>query len=135
LFFQYIDEHAQDKDAPIDEGALDIDSEEEYVTEHQAKKRRKEVNERDADDVDSTSFELELSGIPNIHSDDLSHFFKLSKSLQLLIGRTITNTQIDEAEVLLRGYCLELLTVSLTAVNCLQNKDINSAYVSFTVLE
>lgn len=46
-----------------------------------------------------------------LHPDDIPHFLKLSRALQLLLRRDIAEFEVNEAEQLLRDYCTELISV------------------------
>jgi hypothetical protein len=47
----------------------------------------------------------------SLHPDDPGNFFKLSTFLKTVLAHSITDTDIDSAEVLIRAYCTELLHV------------------------
>ena len=49
----------------------------------------------------------------NLHSDDPANFLKLSMAIRILIKRTITDDDIDEADWLLCEYNTELIKVCL----------------------
>lgn len=59
---------------------------------------------------------MESSAQPNLHPNDPEHFLKLSKALELLLGRTMRRQDIEVADRLLREYGLGLLEVSLSAI-------------------
>ncbi len=62
-----------------------------------------EDEEEDGDDDDDEN-------TPScLHPDDPANFLKLSQALRLLMSRQITETQIGQAEALLRDYCQELI--------------------------
>jgi hypothetical protein len=48
----------------------------------------------------------------NLHPDDPNNFLKLCRAIQILVHRTITEVDLQEADLLLREYCAELVTVS-----------------------
>lgn len=47
----------------------------------------------------------------SLHPDDPANFLKLSGALRLLVQNSITNQDIDRADLLIREYCTELITV------------------------
>ncbi|KAL0959458.1 hypothetical protein HGRIS_014962 [Hohenbuehelia grisea] len=55
---------------------------------------------------------------PNLHTDDPFNFFKLSRALRLLLAREITVEEADEADLLLREYCIELIELYGPEVMC-----------------
>ncbi|KAI0349431.1 hypothetical protein OH77DRAFT_1580440 [Trametes cingulata] len=57
----------------------------------------------DADDEDDTPLSCQL------HPRDLSNFLKLCKALQLLLNDHINETQLVQADALIREYCIELI--------------------------
>ncbi|KAF5332890.1 hypothetical protein D9758_017886 [Tetrapyrgos nigripes] len=46
---------------------------------------------------------------PNLHPDDPQNFFKLSAALKILLAYQLTKEDAQEADTLLRSYCMELL--------------------------
>ncbi|KAK0432003.1 hypothetical protein EV421DRAFT_1911298 [Armillaria borealis] len=49
--------------------------------------------------------------LPNIHPNDPANFFKLSAALQLILAQKTCNQDIEEADVLLQQYDLELISL------------------------
>ena len=47
----------------------------------------------------------------SLHPDDPKNFLKLSAALLILGKRTITSDDVDQADILIREYCTELITV------------------------
>ncbi|KIJ06688.1 hypothetical protein PAXINDRAFT_158658 [Paxillus involutus ATCC 200175] len=47
----------------------------------------------------------------SLHPDDPANFLKLSGALRLLVQNSITNQDIDRADLLIREYCTELITL------------------------
>ena len=62
-----------------------------------------------------------------LHPDNPSNFLKLGHALRLLLGREVTDDQIDEADQLLCEYCQELVEVSL--IDLCQTSYINLFYL------
>lgn len=101
---QYVEvEIDQDLDPLIDDGEKEIPSEDEFDERAEASKRSR----RDEDDDDDEPEPV----YPNLHPRDPGNFFKLSAALKLLLGRKITDMDIDTADALLREYCVELMEV------------------------
>jgi hypothetical protein len=44
----------------------------------------------------------------NLHPDDPGNFFKLSEFLKIVMAHSLTDADVDRAEVLISKYCLEL---------------------------
>lgn len=72
------------------------------------KRARRRTTQHEGDDMDDD--EETPSGL---HPDDPANFLKLCRALRLLMSRRITDIQINQADDLLRSYCLELIAVSL----------------------
>lgn len=49
----------------------------------------------------------------SLHADDPRNFLKLCSALRILIRRCITESDIDQADRLLREYCTELISVRM----------------------
>ena len=49
----------------------------------------------------------------SLHPDDPQNFLKLCLALRILIRRRITESDIDQADRLVRKYCTELILVRL----------------------
>jgi len=62
-----------------------------------------------SEDVDSDDEDEELPSC--LHPNDPANFLKLCRALCILIGYEVTDEQIDEADILLREYCCELVDV------------------------
>jgi hypothetical protein len=72
------------------------------------KRARQRTTQHQGDDMDDDE-ETPLG----LHPDDPANFLKLCRALRLLMSRRITDIQINQADDLLRSYCLELISVSL----------------------
>ncbi|KAI0628591.1 hypothetical protein C8Q77DRAFT_1162009 [Trametes polyzona] len=72
-----------------DDGAIDISDNDAWID--------------DPDDNDDSSSPT------NLHSADLSNFLKLCAALRLFLSDKISNTQLSEADKLIREYCIELV--------------------------
>jgi hypothetical protein len=70
------------------------------------RKRIRQTVPNDGEDIEDD--EDTPSGL---HPDDPGNFLKLCQALRLLISRRITDQQINQADELLRSYCLELIKV------------------------
>lgn len=122
---QFIDD---DPDALVipDAGTNNFTSDDEYADCHQPAKRRR-VQDVDANDDE----EEDDPNLPNLHPRDPSNFFKLSAALRLLLSHKITDGDIDQADKLLREYCLELSEVSL----CMNvASDVHHSQYTFTAI-
>lgn len=65
-------------------------------------------------DVDEAENDTAKADQPfSLHPDDPKNFLKLSTAISLLTKHTLLEHQIVEAEVLIREYCTELISVSL----------------------
>jgi hypothetical protein len=73
------------------------------------RKRPRQTLQQDGEDINDEDDEDTPSGL---HPDDPANFLKLCRALRLLMSRKITDQQINEADQLLRSYCLELIEVS-----------------------
>jgi hypothetical protein len=51
----------------------------------------------------------------SLHPDDPGNFLKLSAALLLLAKRSVSYQEITDADMLLRGYCTELISVSINS--------------------
>lgn len=77
-----------------------------------SRKRRRTGNDPESDEsADESEEEKEARSPPNLHPDDPANFCKLSSAVKLLLSHPITDQQIDAADVLLRSYGPELITV------------------------
>jgi hypothetical protein len=47
----------------------------------------------------------------NLHPQDPANFFKLSLFLKIVLAHSVTDSDIDQAEALIRSYCAELMHV------------------------
>jgi hypothetical protein len=72
-------------------------------------KRARTREDADEDDEDTPS---------GLHPDDPGNFLKLCQVLRILTSRKITDDQINQADQLLRSYCLELIKVSFFGHLC-----------------
>jgi hypothetical protein len=108
VFLQYVDEapaNAEPDSAPVlDDGEMEIPSEDEFDERAEASKRTCWHDEDNEDEEPEPVY-------PNLHPQDPSNFFKLSAALKLLLARKITDSDIDTADALLREYCTELMEV------------------------
>ncbi|EPS97090.1 hypothetical protein FOMPIDRAFT_1129209, partial [Fomitopsis schrenkii] len=68
------------------------------------------------DHFDPSDSEQADSAHANLHPDDPAHFFKLTKFLNLVLAVKVDDRSIDEAEVLIREYCTELMHLYGTEV-------------------
>ncbi|KAF7377085.1 hypothetical protein MSAN_00127100 [Mycena sanguinolenta] len=97
-------EEALDAGAVLDER----DGEYEDIPAGESRKRARTGRNNDEDSDDEELEEREARAPPNLHPDDPPNFFKLSAAVKLLLAHPITDSQIDEAEKLLRSYLPEL---------------------------
>jgi hypothetical protein len=65
-----------------------------------------------------------------LHPDDPGNFLKLCTALKILQSKKIIDAELDESEGLLRGYCLELVRVSMIMLHF---QMIFSLLVRFTI--
>lgn len=87
-----------------DEGEHEVDPDEDWGSEA-SKRQRIAGGEIDEEDKGR---ETEPT-IPNLHPDDLPHFFKLTEALKLICAYEFTDDDIEDADRLLREYCTDLL--------------------------
>jgi hypothetical protein len=112
-----------DDDNGFDAGAIDEDdiydphiSEDEDLDEGPvrpgtSRKRRRKAADSTADD------EAQDAATPSrLHPNDPGNFLKLCTALKILLSRKITNAQLDQADNLIRAYCLELVEVRLVVL-------------------
>lgn len=83
-----------DEEEPLDAGAIEEDA---------------DIFADNDDHEEDDSHQL-----PNLHPNDPANFFKLSKALQILLARELSTADVEEADVLLREYCIELSQVRLS---------------------
>ncbi len=91
------------------------------TSEGAAKKRKKSAQQDDEDDEDDSPTSL--------HPDDPANFLKLCKALRILFNRTLTKQDIDQADVLLRSYCSELVSVCIYKLRVPLNHNSNVPYL------
>lgn len=105
-----------------DAGAVEVsDSEEFQGTTRSATRKRRRTQKNAQDD------EAHDEATPaNLHPHDPGNFLKLCRAIRILVGRRITEGELQEADQLLREYCYELVKVcgsqSLLSFHCLFTK-------------
>lgn len=99
-----------DADDTLDDGALDNDLNDPSFSEErsqpQSKRKKRNKNTTNADDEAA-----DIASGANLHPDDPQNFLKLCGALCILVSKSITEPEIDEADSLIRQYCLELVQV------------------------
>ena len=73
-----------------------------YQTRRKRRRRQDDVADGEAQDAALPS---------RLHPNDPGNFLKLCTALKLLVSHPITAAQIEEADGLIRSYCLELIEV------------------------
>jgi hypothetical protein len=91
--------HISDDEEDVDEGPLRPAT---------SRKRRRKARDSTAED------EAQDAATPSrLHPSDPGNFLKLCTALKILLSRKITNALLDQADNLIREYCLELVEVRL----------------------
>ena len=96
-----------ENEAMFDPHMSDIEDEEEYpVRPGQSKKRRRKAKDTTAED------EAQDAATPSrLHPRDPANFLKLCSAIKILVSPEVTSEQLEDADGLLRSYCLELVEV------------------------
>ncbi|KAE9386142.1 hypothetical protein BT96DRAFT_960642 [Gymnopus androsaceus JB14] len=102
-----LNETEPDTDDIPDDGALDNSMDDTTFSERSqpphAKRKKRNVNTSTEDEA------ADVASGANLHPDDPQHFLKLCSALCLLVSKSITDEELNEADILIRRYCLELL--------------------------
>lgn len=97
----------EDEEDVYDPHMSDVEDEEEHpVRPGQSKRRRRKAKDSTADD------EAQDNATPSrLHPRDPANFLKLCAALKVLTSREVMADELEEADTLIRAYCLELVEV------------------------
>lgn len=68
----------------------------------------------DNDDTADDDGDAPIPSALRLHPRDLGNFMKLSRALMIFMSDELTTAQVEEADSLLRAYCIELIEVRVS---------------------